>query len=110
MDPTSEKRAREILESKLDSTGTLPFKHEISGPILSSEAPGGPAVVTASVRPAALVRRKNKSAVPWERPILTFSKPRSIIAAAHAKRGEIGQPVNSRWPIRAVTKSPVSAW
>jgi hypothetical protein len=38
VDPASEKRAREILESKLDLTGILPFKHEISGTVLSSEA------------------------------------------------------------------------
>lgn len=38
VDPASEERAREILESRLDSTGILPFRHEIGGPALSSEA------------------------------------------------------------------------
>ncbi|MFP3588602.1 hypothetical protein SCB29_33970 [Paraburkholderia sp. SIMBA_055] len=38
VDPASEERAREILESTLDATGILPFKHEIAGPVLSSDA------------------------------------------------------------------------
>ncbi|MBB3259799.1 MULTISPECIES: hypothetical protein [Paraburkholderia] len=52
----------------------------------------------------------NRPVFPEERPILTFSKAPSIIAAAQAKLGEIGQPINSRWPIRTDTWSPVCEW